>query len=100
MNFKIGDKIMGFQTEDQLQKYSCGIYAGTITHIGEINKEHYHGIEYYFIDSLQGSEVSCIENSGVRAFNEEKWNKLKNYRQLSLDANKNLWKFVEDMKEQ
>lgn len=92
--FKIGDKIMGLQTEDQLQKYSSGIYAGTIVNIGEINKEHYHGIEYYFIDPLPGSQVRCIENSGVIAFDAERWKKLKELYDKKIAADKELWDFV------
>lgn len=101
---KIGDKIMGYQIEDQLQRYSEGLYAGTIISIEKIEKKsdtgivYYRGIEYYRIKPLRGTFISVIENpGGVILFNEEKWNKLKELYDKKIASEKEFFEFEEKL---
>jgi hypothetical protein len=101
---KIGDKIMGYQMQDQLQKYDGGLYAGTILNIEVIEKsEHgmvyYRGIEYYIIEPLPGTVISKVEDhAGVVLFNEEKWNTLKELYDNKIISSKEFFDFEEKIR--
>ncbi len=98
-SFKTGDKIMGCQQEDQFQKYSEGIYAGTIISIEVIEKKdgdtvYYRGVEAYQIEPMPGTSIFCVEASGVEPFNDEKWKRLKELNDKKVVADKEFFGFV------